>query len=266
MWEILLSATKQGSSWSRTKKSLRKLASRSNDPAQRWIRRIDHPGLFLTYDDGPDPVLTPQVLDVLREFKGSATFFVTGQSLDKIEAPAILKRILAEGHTLGNHGQLHRKDAYPDFETGQLRIEAACGAQTRIFRAPFGLEANVFEYLKRDRRALAIHWTQHFEDWLPVDLDKVARQIPEVVKPGTIVLLHDGTVAEAICPDRSTVAKITEMIATECRRKSIPLVGLASIYPGLHRVSSGRSKSIGATLRRWFSGPAVTQAGGDVRS
>jgi chitooligosaccharide deacetylase len=205
----------------------------------RWIRRLDLPGLFLTYDDGPNPAVTPDLLDVLRRFRGSATFFVTGEALDQVEAPSILRRTLAEGHTIGNHGQLHSKEAYPDFETSQRKIEAACGVQTRIFRAPHGLKQHVVEYQRRDRRAVGVHWTQHFEDWLPLDFEKVAEQIPQKVQPGTILLLHDGCPRTDTYRDRSHVLRLTDMIATECRRRSIPLVGLASVYPALHRIQLG---------------------------
>ena len=232
---------------------MRALTKRWNDPAKRRIKRLDQPALFLTYDDGPNPAITPQLLDILLEFRGSATFFVTGESLDQTAAPAILRRMLEAGHTIGNHGQTHRKDAYPDFETSQLRIEAACGVHTRIFRAPYGLESHVTEYLKRDKHVLAVHWTRHFDDWLRVDLAKAAQQIREAVTPGAIILLHDGASFDAEYRDRSQVLKLTEMIAIECRRRSIPLAGLANVYPALHRIRSGQSKSIGAFLWRWVS-------------
>ena len=95
----------------------------SEIPAKRWIRRLKHPGVFLTYDDGPNPAVTPQLLDLLREFGASATFFVTGESLDHPEAASLLKRTLAEGHTIGNHGQIHSKGHDPEFEISRFRIE-----------------------------------------------------------------------------------------------------------------------------------------------
>jgi peptidoglycan/xylan/chitin deacetylase (PgdA/CDA1 family) len=205
---------------------------------KRWIRRINHPALFLTYDDGPNPAVTPRLLDILKEVGASATFFVTGESLNQIEAPSILRRMLAAGHTIGNHGQLHSKSVYPDFEVSQRRIEVACGVHTRIFRAPHGLKTQVADYLQRDRSVVGFHWSRHFEDWLPVDLAKVAKQIPECVEPGAIVVLHDGSPCTEEYRDRSQVLALTEMIATECQRRSIPLAGLASVYPALHRIRS----------------------------
>jgi chitooligosaccharide deacetylase len=205
---------------------------------KHWIRRLNRPGFFLTFDDGPNPSVTPKLLDILKEVRGTATFFVTGESLDQIEAPAILRRMLAEGHTIGNHGQLHLEDTYPNFEASQRKIEIACGVHTRIFRAPYGRKTHVSDYLQRDRSVLGVHWTRTLEDWLPVDFEKIAKQIPEIVQPGSIVLLHDGSPSSDQYRDRSQVLKLTEMIARECQRRYIPLTGLASVYPALHRVRS----------------------------
>src|ERR1700692_1403897 len=91
---------------------------------KRWIRRIHRPAVFLTYDDGPNPSVTPQLLDLLKEEGVPATFFVTGDAVKQTEAPAILRRMLAEGHTVGNHGQLHLKTEYPNYELSQAGIEA----------------------------------------------------------------------------------------------------------------------------------------------
>jgi peptidoglycan/xylan/chitin deacetylase (PgdA/CDA1 family) len=206
--------------------------------SERWIRRIDHPALFLTYDDGPNPAVTPRLLDMLQDAGAAATFFVTGESLNQVEAPSILRRMLVAGHTIGNHGQLHSKNTYPDFEVSQRRIEDACGMYTQIFRAPHGLKRHVADYLRRDRSVLGVHWTRHFEDWLPLDLAKTSKQIAEFVEPGAIVLLHDGSPGTDEFRDRSQVLALTEMIVTECNRRSIPLAGLASIHPALHRIRS----------------------------
>ena len=141
---------------------------------KRWIRRLKHPAIFLTYDDGPNPSVTPKLLDILKESRASATFFVTGESLAHTEAPSILRRMAAEGHTIGNHGQLHLKTEYPGYEISQRRIETACGIHTDIFRAPYGLKRHVADYLRKDRRVLGVHWTAYFEDWLPLDFEKAA--------------------------------------------------------------------------------------------
>jgi peptidoglycan/xylan/chitin deacetylase (PgdA/CDA1 family) len=197
--------------------------------------------MFLTYDDGPNPSVTPKLLDILKESRTSATFFVTGESLAHTEAPSILRRMVAEGHTIGNHGQLHLKTEYPGYEISQRRIETACGIRTGIFRAPYGLKRHVADYLRKDRRVLGVHWTVYFEDWLPLDFEKVARQIREL-EPGSILLLHDGAASGDEYRDRSQVLKLTEMIIAECHRRSIPLAGLASIYPALHRTLSDSAR------------------------
>jgi len=134
------------------------------------------------------------------------------------------------------------KTEYPEYEVSQRRIEDACGLHTRLFRAPHGLKTHVAEYLRRDRSVLAVHWTTFFEDWLPVDLEKFAKQISEL-EPGSILLLHDGAASSDEYRDRSQVITLTKMIVSECRRRSIPLAGLASVYPTLHRIRSDSERT-----------------------
>jgi hypothetical protein len=100
------------------------------------------------------------------------------------------------------------------------------------------LKTHVADYLQRDRSVLGIHWTSHFEDWLPINFEKAVRLVPEAVEPGGILLLHDGSPSSEEYRDRSPVLTLTEMIAAECQRRSIPLAGLASVFPTLHRIRS----------------------------
>jgi len=231
---------------------------------KRWIRRIRHPAIFLTYDDGPNPSVTPRLLDLLKEARASATFFVTGESLAHTEAPSILRRMVEEGHTIGNHGESHLKTEYPAYEISQRRIELACGIHTDIFRAPYGVKKHVADYLQKDRRVVGVHWTAYFEDWLPLDLEKVTTQVGELDR-GSILLLHDGSTSHDEYRDRSQVLKLTEMIVGQCHRKSIPLAGLATVYPALHRTRSAsgrkwefklgnRSSSLFKSISATFSG------------
>ena len=99
---------------------------------------------------------------------------------------------------------------------------------------------------------LGVHWTNHFEDWLPLDFAKVAEQIPQALVPGFILLLHDGAAASAQYKDRTHVLALTKMILTECRRQSIPLASLSSVYPSLHQITKrgpGQFNSIVAILQ-----------------
>ena len=102
-----------------------------------------HPGLAaLTFDDGPDATWTPQILDILKQKHVPATFFVVGENA--VAEPGILKRIVDEGHEIGNHSYTHPNLAAESADTARLEIaaneraiEAITGHGTRLFRAPF---------------------------------------------------------------------------------------------------------------------------------
>jgi peptidoglycan/xylan/chitin deacetylase (PgdA/CDA1 family) len=196
---------------------------------------LNHPAVFLTYDDGPNPEITPRLLNLLRGVGAAASFFVTGESLDHTHAPALVRLALEGGHTIGNHGLLHVTDAYPEFEKMRKRLREAAGVDTALFRAPYGRRNLAGAYLERDPEVLAFHWTFHLEDWLPVDLEAKSRLISEVVQPGAIILLHDGALASSQYPQREHVLELTEMLLAECRRRAISVAGLAQVYPWLHR-------------------------------
>lgn len=137
----------------------------------------------LTFDDGPHPVVTPQVLDILRAHGARATFFLIGKWVER--HPEIARRIVAEGHGVGNHSYSHSYMhwAFPparlaeDVGRAQQAIERACGVSCRWFRAPVGLKSCFL------RRALAGQGLQ-LVSWS-------ARPGREI-QPGAILLLHDG--------------------------------------------------------------------------
>jgi chitooligosaccharide deacetylase len=208
----------------------------SEDPRQlRFLRTVNHPALFLTYDDGPNPEITPRLLDILGSADAVASFFISGESLAHPQAPGLLGAALDQGHTIGNHGLLHVADAYPEFETMRAGLRDAARIDTGLFRAPYGRRSQAGVYLDRDPDVLAFHWTFHLEDWLPVDLDQAARRVPEIVQPGAIVLLHDGALASSQYRGREQVLELTSMLLAECRRRALPTAGLAQVYPALHR-------------------------------
>jgi peptidoglycan-N-acetylglucosamine deacetylase len=201
----------------------------------RFIRRLSHTAVFLTFDDGPNPQITPRLLDLLKNTGAKATFFLSGESLGCAEGPSIARASAVAGHTIGNHGLLHTAGTYPEFEIMRASIRAATGVDTALFRAPYGRRGQTAAYLERDPTVMAFNWTAHLEDWLPVDLSTAERRIAQIVEPGAIVLLHDGALSCSVYRERYQVLALTAILIAECRRRGIPISGLAEVYPGLHR-------------------------------
>jgi peptidoglycan/xylan/chitin deacetylase (PgdA/CDA1 family) len=155
------------------------------------------PLVALTFDDGPDPATTPQVLDVLQERQVRATFFVVGKRAE--QHPELVRRALAEGHLVENHTWSH-PPLFCFLTPGRLRdeiekcTETLCrigGRRPRYFRSPVGLRhALLRPYLRRAGLEF-ISWRIWSRDTRNVNSGALTARILSEVMPGDIVLLHD---------------------------------------------------------------------------
>jgi peptidoglycan/xylan/chitin deacetylase (PgdA/CDA1 family) len=147
--------------------------------------------VWLTIDDGPDPIHTPRMLELLQRFEAKATFFVIGERVARF--PAELEAIRAAGHEVANHTASHPSGTFWCMPPGCIAREIdQCGISTCYFRAPVGLK-NFFVHAALERRKLElIGWTVRGLDTVSKDADAVAARILREVKPGAIVVLHEG--------------------------------------------------------------------------
>ncbi len=166
----------------------------------------------LTFDDGPWPKSTPAVLDILKKNNIKATFFVIGQMLK--DRPELGKRIVAEGHIIGNHTWHHwyRKltpqEATFEIDATSDLIYKETGIKTTIFRPPGGVLTNgVVTYAKSKDYGIIL-WSADTEDYTRPSSAVIASRAEKETKPGGIVLMHDGG------GDRShTVEALPEIIS-----------------------------------------------------
>jgi peptidoglycan/xylan/chitin deacetylase (PgdA/CDA1 family) len=161
--------------------------------------RTQKKAVWLTIDDGPHPEDTPALLKLLKTHNARATFFVIGRQVQKY--PELARAILREGHTLANHTQNHpvlffwcylqtRLTQEVDQCTKSLR--EATGELPRWFRAPAGM-ANLFlHFLLCDRNLKLIGWSARGFDGLLHNTEAMANRIYKSIRPGAIVLLHEG--------------------------------------------------------------------------
>lgn len=159
--------------------------------------KTDEKVVYLTFDDGPNAEQTPQVLDVLRRNNATATFFCIGSHV--VGNEQIVKRIVDEGHTIGNHSNSHtnnfplwsRKKMVADIEQCQQVIGQATGAAPTLFRPPFGVTNPTVAKAVKALNLKTIGWTIRTYDTNGADHAKVARRISRQLCPGAIILLHD---------------------------------------------------------------------------
>ncbi len=161
--------------------------------------RTEKKAVWLTFDDGPHPEDTPELLKLLKQHNAKATFFVIGRHVEK--HPELARAILRDGHSLGNHTQNHPVAFFWSFLAPQLTreidrctrtIAEATGQTTRWFRAPAGM-ANLFlHFLLCDRKMNLIGWSARGFDGLFHNPDAMAKRIFKAIQPGAIVLMHEG--------------------------------------------------------------------------
>ena len=154
----------------------------------------------LTFDDGPDPRSTPALLDLLRERDVEAAFFCIGKHMDA--APLLTARIAHEGHLLGNHTYTHNS-SMNFFTEARLRdelhrtqgaIEEAAGVVNEWFRPPVGLTNPRVFRAAQAYRLKVVGWTVRSLDTRLNDPRRIVDRIVRRLKPGAIILLHDGKI------------------------------------------------------------------------
>ncbi|WTD65067.1 polysaccharide deacetylase family protein [Micromonospora sp. NBC_01638] len=157
------------------------------------------PRLALTFDDGPDPRYTPQVLATLREYDVKATFCVVGENAQ--DHPDLIQAIVADGHTLCNHSWQHDVslgNRPPDQIRADLRrtnaaIQAAVpDAPIVWYRQPGGAWTNPVASVARQLGMTPLHWSVDPSDWELPGAGKITATVLTQAEPGSVVLLHDA--------------------------------------------------------------------------
>lgn len=157
----------------------------------------ESPVVALTFDDGPDPVATPRLLDILAAHDARATFFMLGIAAERY--PEIVRAVARGGHAIGNHSWDH--PSFPLLRGAERRTQIRRCARTlraqgmRLLRPPFGQQdfASRIDAFVLGYRVIA--WNVVVHDWLDRGADRMTRDLLDQIRPGSIVLLHDGLVA-----------------------------------------------------------------------
>jgi len=211
-------------------------------------RRADPPVIALTFDDGPHPDGTPAILDVLAAHGAPATFFVLGRSVARW--PDLVRRIERAGHLVANHTYDHPCliGLSPAALARELwrcdrAVRAAGGRVGRLLRPPFGAT---------DRNACiaagflgyrSVNWSVSGEDWRGDSADVVAARIIDAMRPGAIVLLHDGlepqhgrvwtdAADDRVRRDRRPTIDALDRVLREVRTRGWTCVTLGALHRG----------------------------------
>lgn len=172
--------------------------------------------IALTFDDGPDPTYTAQLLDLLARYDAKATFFVVGANAER--HPELLRRMKDEGHVIGIHNYVHKTNWFmrPATVKRQIHqtsevIRKATGVRSSYYRPPWGI-VNLFDFSNLGHLQIIL-WSAMFNDWRQrVGVKRLTKRLMKKLRPGEVLLLHDcGTTLGA---DEHAPAHMLEALET----------------------------------------------------
>jgi len=185
----------------------------------------------LTFDDGPDPEVTPRVLDLLDAAGMKATFFLVGSRVARHSA--IAREIVERGHGAENHSDRHSPAfafytvarARRDLARAQAAIADATGSLPRYFRAPFGIRSPLLEPALAALGLQYVSWTRRGFDTVAADARKVSDRLARALAPGDVLLLHDSAAGRMRHADPTVLAALRALLQRLAERglKSVTL-------------------------------------------
>lgn len=192
--------------------------------------------ISLTFDDGPGPQ-TEEFLKLLDKYDVKATFFMLGEMV-KIR-PKVAKAVAAHGHELASHTYTHthygqrlrqlngdvpatKKELLAEMKKTQSLIQTTTGQKVRFCRMPHGVDKPWIKEVAKDAGVVLVNWT-YGADWTKEPQDKLIKEYVAALKPGAIILLHDGN------PHREKSLAITEAILQAAQERGYRIVPLGKL-------------------------------------
>lgn len=194
--------------------------------------------IYLTFDDGPNERATGAILDTLAAERVPAAFFMVGQHARRF--PAMARRVADADHEIGNHTEHHRKLFWLDRQTVRAEVDlaheaitAVTGVTPRSFRAPHGHRSVFLVSTIMERSYTVYGWTFGVFDTALPGVETIRRRVRKRLRPGAIVLLHDG---DGYDPhgDRSQTAQALPGIIQDARELGYEFGSLSELHNGSH--------------------------------
>lgn len=187
--------------------------------------------IALTFDDGPDAKLTPQILELLEKYDAKATFFVVGERVKRY--PELVKKELAAGHEVANHSfrhpsfdQLSHSSIKDELEQTQQVIFQTTGHKAVLFRPPGGVyNDNIIQLTKQNNLQLILwSWHQDTKDWAAPGVNKIVRKVLDNAHNGDIVLMHDFVYHSSQTPEA------LKIILPELKKRGFSFVTVSELF------------------------------------
>jgi peptidoglycan-N-acetylglucosamine deacetylase len=160
--------------------------------------RLNGKVALLTFDDGPDPINTPKVLDTLSKHQTKAIFFLIGEKAE--QNSDVVKRIISEGHVIGNHSYEHnnfmtlfsKNRLRKELKKSQEVLTKISASNIDLFRPPIGYTNPKYAVILKELKLKCIGWTLRSYDSVYKTPDQLNKRLVTNIRPGHIVLLHDN--------------------------------------------------------------------------
>ncbi len=198
-----------------------------------WRRHSGEPRIALTFDDGPHPVYTPQILDILKEHGATGTFFLIGRHVERF--PEIARRIVREGHEIANHTYSH--PLLMRLSDDQVKTEIAKthqlltglnGQRPRFLRPPMGLFSKRILDLIEGQGYRALVGDVYPRDSHRPGKSKIVQRILQRGQAGSIIILHDGGNTDVV--DRTQTVEAVREVIPKLKQRGFDLVTLSAMF------------------------------------
>ncbi len=155
--------------------------------------------MAITFDDGPNPAFTPQVLKLLEKYNAKATFFCIGLHIEN--HPGLFKNIIKQGHTVGNHTYSHHnmfgffssKQVMEELELTNKLVQNITGLKLKLFRPAFGVTNPRIKKALNALKLQAIGWNKRSLDTTGLSKETILKRASKNIKKGDVILLHDSS-------------------------------------------------------------------------
>jgi len=191
--------------------------------------------IYLTFDDGPNERATPRVLETLAAERVPAAFFMVGKHVRLF--PALARQVRTAGHEIGNHTEHHIKlhlrgpqRIHAELAQAHIAIVVRTGREPRAFRAPHGLRSPFLRRLARRFGYTVFGWTFGVFDTARPGAEEIRRRVRVRLRPGAIVLLHDGDGYDSR-GDRMQTADALPGIIADARASGYEFGDLSDLLP-----------------------------------
>lgn len=173
------------------------ISTSANTPGRFFTKNTSaEKKVALTFDDGPHPIYTPKILELLDAYEISATFFVIGQNVDNY--PEAFKKLVSSNCEIGNHTYHHRNvsnmsesDIRAELEMTESAISKFSNIKPTLIRPPEGSYSNQLEKVCFEKKYDVILWSIDTRDWEHSSVDQISHTVLKKIQNGDIILMHD---------------------------------------------------------------------------